>query len=128
MSRRPPGSTRTDTLFPYATHFRSANALADGEALADVHRDRRDQLDAQRDVVAGHDHLGSLGQLDGAGDVGRAEVELRAIIGEERRVASSFVLTQHVHFRLEEIGSASWGDRGCSSCFIWGVSFSLKKK
>src|SRR3546814_19319235 len=28
MSRRPPGSTRTDTLFPYTTLFRSSSAQA----------------------------------------------------------------------------------------------------
>src|SRR3546814_6625068 len=33
MIRRPPGSTRTDTLFPYATLFRSLGARA-GEELA----------------------------------------------------------------------------------------------
>src|SRR3546814_15854297 len=32
MIRRPPGSTRTDTLFPYTTLFRSGQASA-GEAL-----------------------------------------------------------------------------------------------
>src|SRR3546814_2272948 len=33
MSRRPPRSTRTDTLFPYTTLFRS---LVDGAVLADA--------------------------------------------------------------------------------------------
>ena len=36
------------------------------------------QLDLHVGVVAGHDHLGALGEGDGAGDVGGAEVELRA--------------------------------------------------
>src|SRR3546814_5893852 len=35
MIRRPPRSTRTDTLFPYTTLFRSADAGADG-GLGDV--------------------------------------------------------------------------------------------
>src|SRR3546814_12168307 len=30
MLRRPPGSTRTDTLFPYTTLFRSAGGLTGG--------------------------------------------------------------------------------------------------
>src|SRR3546814_10547668 len=34
MSRRPPGSTRTDTLFPYTTRFRSGVAL--GMAAPDL--------------------------------------------------------------------------------------------
>src|SRR3546814_2854668 len=47
MIRRPPRSTRTDTLFPYTTLFRSAEAhlaqqviaqRVDPEALGEVHR------------------------------------------------------------------------------------------
>src|SRR3546814_8635947 len=34
MIRRPPRSTRTDTLFPYTTLFRSARAVARGAANA----------------------------------------------------------------------------------------------
>src|SRR5690606_17288182 len=60
-------------------------AFADRETLARIHRDRRDQLDADRDVVARHDHLGALGEDHFAGHVGGAEVELRTIVGEERR-------------------------------------------
>src|SRR3546814_8636645 len=33
MLRRPPRTTRTDTLFPYATLFRSAGAVAVGHRL-----------------------------------------------------------------------------------------------
>src|SRR4026209_3051410 len=61
--------------------------LADGEALADLEGDRGDELDAHLDVVAGHDHLGSLGQADGAGDVGRPEVELGPVAVVERGMA-----------------------------------------
>src|SRR3546814_14512558 len=35
MSRRPPKSTRTDTLFPYTTLFRSGAALQQGEAAGE---------------------------------------------------------------------------------------------
>src|SRR3546814_12966290 len=40
MIRRPPRSTRTDTLFPYTTLFRSqvANARIEGNSLIDVAR------------------------------------------------------------------------------------------
>src|SRR3546814_2488537 len=68
MIRRPPRSTRTDTLFPYTTLFRSAGCRADDEEVArcaypgargsrrdpdgspghkawhDLHRTRRDDL------------------------------------------------------------------------------------
>src|SRR3546814_2937383 len=41
MIRRPPRSTRTDTLFPYTTLFRSV-AGRDGERLALRHAQRED--------------------------------------------------------------------------------------
>src|SRR3954463_16287111 len=66
--------------------------LADGEALADLEGDRGDELDAHLDVVAGHDHLGALGQADRARDVGRAEVELGPVAVVERRVAAALLL------------------------------------
>ncbi len=39
-------------------------ALADGEALTGLERDRGDQLDVHVDVVARHDHLGATVQAD----------------------------------------------------------------
>src|SRR3990170_9077391 len=73
-----------------------AAALADGEALAGLDGDGRDELDAHLDVVAGHDHLGALGQGDGPGDVGGAQVELRAVAVVEGRVAAALLLGEHV--------------------------------
>src|SRR6478735_11202101 len=73
-----------------------AATLADGEAQALVHRDRLAELDGDRHVVAGHDHLGALRQLDGAGDVGRAEEELRTVVVEERLVTATLRRGQHV--------------------------------
>src|SRR3954451_670260 len=70
--------------------------LADGEALADLDGDRGDELDAHLDVVAGHDHLGALGQPDGAGDVGRAQVELRPVAVVEGGMAAALLLGQDV--------------------------------
>ena len=53
------------------------------------------------DVVARHHHLGALGQDHFAGHVRGAEVELRAIVGEERRVTATFILRQHIDFGRE---------------------------
>ena len=52
-------------------------------------------------VVARHHHLHAFRQLAGAGHVGRAEVELRTVALEERRVTATLVLRQHVHLGLE---------------------------
>src|SRR3546814_14401048 len=43
MIRRPPRSTRTDTLFPYTTLFRSAQARAEGLGKARVPESRQQQ-------------------------------------------------------------------------------------
>src|SRR5207302_2362238 len=78
-----------------------AAALADREAKSLVHGDRLDQLDLHVRVVARHDHLLALRELDRTGYVRRAEVELRAIVVEERRVTAALVLREDVHLGLE---------------------------
>src|SRR3546814_10141680 len=68
MVRRPPRSTRTDTLFPYTTLFRSPRAALDracAPASARRHRhrpdtprcasdDRRPQMDTVREIGRAH--------------------------------------------------------------------------
>src|SRR3954466_6495439 len=73
-----------------------AATLADGESQTVVHGDRLDQLDRHLDVVARHDHLGALREVGNAGHVGGAEVELRPVAVEERRVAATLFLLQAV--------------------------------
>eukprot|EP00959_Pyramimonas_sp_CCMP1952_P196902 4116892-Pyramimonas_sp.AAC.1 len=53
-----------------------AAALAEGEAEAGLHGNGLDKFEFAGDVVAGHHHLRALGELDAAGNVRRAEVEL----------------------------------------------------
>src|SRR5512133_4335154 len=80
-----------------------AAAFADSEAQALLHRDGADELASDLDVVAGHDHLGALGQVRHAGHVGGAEVELRTVAVEERGVTAAFLLGQDVDL-AEELG------------------------
>src|SRR5579859_1593060 len=75
--------------------------LADREAEALLHRDRLDQLHGHRRVVARHDHLGALGEGDDTGHVGGPEVELRAVVLEERGVPAALLLGEDVDRRLE---------------------------
>src|SRR5581483_4679479 len=77
-----------------------AAALPDGEPKPLVHGDRLDQLDLHLRVLTRGDELAALGELDDAGDVGRAEVELRPITGDERRVTAALLLLQAVDLRL----------------------------
>src|ERR1700722_16285315 len=78
-----------------------ATALTDGEAKLLLHRDRNDERDVDRHVVARHYHFRALRQLDDAGHVGRAEIELRSVVGEERRVPATLFLGEDVGFGLE---------------------------
>src|SRR3954451_7325231 len=99
-SRGPPGAVLLDDLGD-STRTHGATTLTDGEAQALLHGDRLDQLDRHFGVVARHDHLRALGEGHDAGHVGGAEVELRAVVVEERRVPTALVLGQDVDLRLE---------------------------
>src|SRR3546814_6466815 len=55
MTRRPPRSTRTDTLFPYTTLFRSGVDVADGPV--GVVAERIDRLDRQQWALERRDHV-----------------------------------------------------------------------
>src|SRR3546814_5599521 len=77
MIRRPPRSTRTDTLFPYTTLFRSTNneirLRAVGTSLADpliVCRARHQVV-----VVPADEQ-----QYDPVGQIGRAQSELQSLM------------------------------------------------
>src|SRR5215212_6726283 len=61
-----------------------AAALPDGEAQALLHRDRLDERHRHLGVVTRHDHLGALGEGHHTGHVRGPEVELRAVVVEER--------------------------------------------
>src|SRR3546814_5738050 len=63
MSRRPPRSTRTDTLFPYTTLFRSAVLLP---AAMLAHQAVQPALDAAREPA--------VRRVDGQHQIGRAHV------------------------------------------------------
>src|ERR671935_3254537 len=75
----------------YDARADGAAALADSEPEALVHGDRLDELDLHVRVVARHDHLLTFRELDRAGHVRRAEVELRPVAVEERRGATALV-------------------------------------
>src|SRR3546814_7747615 len=54
MIRRPPRSTRTDTLFPYTTLFRSVDPVGQpGDRRRDQHRHRRAREGARREFRPG---------------------------------------------------------------------------
>src|SRR5579863_2480121 len=97
-------TSRFAELLQYLRHHAGtdgASALADRETESLLERDRRDELADDIDIIAGHDHLGALGERHDAGDVGRAQVELRTIVAEERGMAPALLLGQDVDRTLE---------------------------
>src|SRR3546814_17176367 len=74
MIRRPPGSTRTDTLFPYTTLVRSTALLLAAMLLAARHH----RAQTEEDLVTGHRHpdrrqVGQGRVLQGHGAVRQVE-------------------------------------------------------
>src|SRR5690606_21339908 len=97
--RRPRGTSLQDLRH----HARAdcAAALADRKAQALFHRNRADQLHRHLHIVARHHHLNARRQIHRTRHVRRAEVKLRTIPLEERRVTSTLLLRQHVHLTLK---------------------------
>src|SRR5262245_3616151 len=93
-----------DLLLDDASHHAGADgaaAFANGEAQFLFHGDRHNQMHLHRHVVARHYHLRALRQVHDTRHVGGAEIELRTIVGEERRMAAALFLGEDVGLRLE---------------------------
>src|SRR3546814_17094259 len=93
MIRRPPRSTRTDTLFPYTTLFRSGIAAA-GDQRADlVSQLGLGYAVAQRYHLAGDLEAGDVGGTLGRRVAALALQAVRPVRSEERRVGKECVST-----------------------------------
>src|SRR3546814_11971675 len=93
MIRRPPRATRTDTLFPYTTLFRSVHAGRD-HVLRDVEAERLVRLQersAERDVA---------GQADGVGPAVDGGLQLRRQVGRAGGSGDHLVLQDRKSTRL----------------------------
>src|SRR3546814_6752143 len=78
MIRRPPRSTRTDTLFPYTTLFRSAVQVRSVEQLLGVTLDADTLLDLAHRIEIGLP-VGSVERLAGVVAPGDAEFKYRLL-------------------------------------------------
>ena len=76
-------------------------AFADSETETFFDSDRGDEFDFHRNVVTGHNHFNVSREFNGAGNVGRSEVELRTIAVEECGVTATLFLLQYVNLRAE---------------------------
>ena len=85
----------------YRTGADGAAAFTDSEAHLLFESDGSDELDGDFDVVARHNHLNALGELNVARNVSRTDVELRTIALHERGVTATLVLREDVNLALE---------------------------
>ena len=75
--------------------------LTDSETQTLFASDGGNQLDSHINVIARTAHLNALGELDGAGNVGGSEIELRTVACEERLLTTAFLLGQNVNVTNE---------------------------
>src|SRR3546814_4309619 len=95
MIRRPPRSTRTDTLFPYTTLFRSPTIAEQVEGAADTHDARPNNDDG---VIFAHGHITE-------GDTPGSEQEPFWAASEGCRCTSMCSFRRRRSVRTEEITS-----------------------
>src|SRR3546814_2705969 len=107
MIRRPPRSTRTDTLFPYTTLFRSVGALV--RKHAPVVEARRPVARSLAEMPLAEDRGRVAARLERLGDVRPAIVEQ----GHERGNAVHMVIGSS-----QDRGAARRADRVCDIAVI----------
>src|SRR3546814_7420548 len=85
MLRRPPRSTRTDTLFPYTTRFRSDDGTVAGQNTFEDGDDVPQQDRHQRDEHRAEDRASQAAQPtnDDHGQILDRQVELELLRSEE---------------------------------------------
>src|SRR3546814_17643629 len=126
MIRRPPRSTRTDTLFPYTTLFRSGDGAVNRQALS--------RNGFNRSLHTPDPRILSVGEADGrnrAGINGRQHLWALDVAPEQGSVQTDAAIQQfglQANFIGLEIGRESVRDRVCQYVKISVVAGSLKKK
>src|SRR3546814_16780265 len=117
MIRRPPRSTRTDTLFPYTTLFRAESPLVHAlyelllNSVDAVSVHGVDDAAGQAPQMLGADAVRAVGFDD---DQGLLEYEPRSFLGY-RLLQEYFVLPEKFLVVDLEIGRASCRERACQS-------------
>src|SRR3546814_11643026 len=103
MILRPPRATRTDTLFPYTTLFRSRPAAADPLDHALLQETQQLDLQGQRNVAHLVQEQGAaLGELD------------LALGGLDRTGEGALLIAEQLGFQqVFELGRASCRERVC---------------
>ena len=78
-----------------------SSAFSNSELESFIHSHRCNQFDLDIDVIAGHDHFSAFRQLNNAGNVGRAKIELGSIAIKKWRVPAAFLFGEHIRLGVE---------------------------
>src|SRR3546814_17446770 len=119
--RRPPRSTRTDTLCPYTTLFRSRVAAHE---IIDRPRSPTVAHVSFAEVRSGQDEIG-LAEIEHP--VGNAAMQMKRT-KELRRADSRHALPGTAWKAVRDIGRVLCGERVCTDCVIPGVRVTIKNK
>src|SRR3546814_12832627 len=113
MIRRPPRSTRTDTLFPYTTLFRSPFVVCPvtTQANAALRNERLKGYEAGIDLAPAHDIALSLTLFDNRVEHAVANVTLTPTLRQRQNNAAA--AARGVELSAGQIGRASGGAREC---------------
>src|SRR3546814_20467524 len=119
MIRLPPRSTRTDTLFPYTTLFRSRAAL---DRRADVIGDEAAAIDAATNVLAlQRARKEAAVAVDQIGEAAIAGNVIAGLPRPRRRETRPEIAVD------DKDGSAAWWAKGVASVLLLEGVHSLKK-
>src|SRR3546814_11483283 len=119
MIRRPPRSTRTDTLFPYTTLFRAPAQGQDGPHRCDQKTSRQVSLPP---LSRGRQlRLRRVGPWRAARELLGGEVPVQQFVDHRIHMDGAAILAV-------EVGRAAWRVRVCQYVYVPGVGVSLKKK
>src|SRR3546814_14047283 len=125
MIRRPPRSTRTDTLFPYTTLFRSFEVVVIGWNL------QRESWLIDRFPIKQWPAFGRHGAFDNISpglNIDDWDVIEEAVIAAAYPLQANPQSVQAGMDELYQIGRESWRERACQYVWISGLAGALKKK
>src|SRR3546814_11488994 len=135
MIRRPPRSTRTDTLFPYTTLFRSHDVAAAVPAVEVAHHAdalRVGRPDGEAHAFDAFDAARMRAELLEDAAVRPLGHQVKVELAEERREAVGVLevarLVADARAQQNEVGSAACRESGGTSVEIYGGGVDVKTK
>src|ERR1700704_6746601 len=87
--------------FSYLSSTYGTSSFTNSELQTLFHCDWLYQFHSKGCIITWHYHLSPCRQLNLPGYIRCTEIELRTIFIKERRMTSTFFLTQHINFALE---------------------------